>query len=92
MSSPPSRSRASATKRFASSGVERSTVSAIASAPSCAAAFSTRSRSRLQIATRTPSAASAFAVSKPSPAEAAATAARFPAIPRSIRFSSVPGS
>ena len=64
--------------------VPTSATSGTASAPIRSAAASTVARSRPQIATRTPSAASACAAAKPSPFDAAATAARFPAIPRSI--------
>src|SRR6478672_10243854 len=84
MSTPPSADRAASTKPVAPATVPTSATSPTASPPMCAAAASTVSASRPQIATRTPSAASACAAAKPSPFDAAATAARLPAIPRSI--------
>src|SRR5262245_1461921 len=89
MSSGPSAAAASSTKPVAPSGVPTSATRPTTCAPSrsacsAATAASTRSAFRPQTATSTPSRTSARADPSPRPADAAATAARRPAMPRSI--------
>src|SRR5436190_10363109 len=84
MSIPPSTARASATKAVAPATDERSATIGTVSPPSVMAAAPIVSAWRPQTATCTPSATSASATANPRPFDAAATAARRPAIPRSI--------
>src|SRR3954453_22547051 len=84
MSTLPRASSACSMKPAAPSGVLTSATIPTASSPRRSTASPMRAASRLQIATRQPASARATADAKPRPPDAAATAARFPRIPRSM--------
>ena len=81
---PPSASFAAVMKSVAPSAVPTSATIGMHPWPTVPAAAASLASSRPQIATCAPSAANATADASPRPDDAAATAARFPAIPRSI--------
>src|SRR5262245_53364419 len=84
MSRPSSASIAAATNSSPPAAVDTSHTSGTQSLPTMFAASLIRVSSRPQMATRTPAADNDVAAARPSPLDAPATAARRPAIPRSM--------